>query len=122
MGLSPLPLCSCRKLQNSCVYTITLLGIPLHYPLSPQLLAGAKILEVGDTPKDRALFNGAQKLFGMVITVGQAVVYVLTGMYGPPSDLGMGVCFLIIIQLVIAGLVVLLLDELLQKGYGLGSG
>ena len=26
-----------------------------------QLLAGAKILEVGDTPKDRALFNGAQK-------------------------------------------------------------
>ena len=36
-----------------------------------QLLAGAKLIEVGDTPKDRALFNGAQKLFGMVITVGQ---------------------------------------------------
>lgn len=26
-----------------------------------QLLAGVKIIEVGDTPKDRALFNGAQK-------------------------------------------------------------
>lgn len=26
-----------------------------------QLLAGAKIIEVGDTPKERALFNGAQK-------------------------------------------------------------
>ncbi|KAM9071668.1 protein transport protein Sec61 subunit alpha-like [Megaptera novaeangliae] len=26
-----------------------------------QLLAGAKIIEVGDTPKVRALFNGAQK-------------------------------------------------------------
>lgn len=26
-----------------------------------QLLAGAKIIEVGDTPKDRALYNGAQK-------------------------------------------------------------
>lgn len=26
-----------------------------------QLLAGAKIIDVGDTPKDRALFNGAQK-------------------------------------------------------------
>jgi len=26
-----------------------------------QLLHGAKIIEVGDTPKDRALFNGAQK-------------------------------------------------------------
>lgn len=26
-----------------------------------QLLAGVKIIEVGDTAKDRALFNGAQK-------------------------------------------------------------
>jgi len=87
-----------------------------------QLLAGAKILEVGDTPRDRALFNGAQKLFGMVITVGQAIVYVMTGMYGEPAELGAGVCLLIIIQLFCAGLIVLLLDELLQKGYGLGSG
>jgi len=72
--------------------------------------------------KDRALFNGAQKLFGMLITVCQAIVYVVTGMYGEPSDLGMGICLLIIIQLLCAGLIVLLLDELLQKGYGLGSG
>ncbi|KAG5309652.1 S61A2 protein, partial [Acromyrmex insinuator] len=87
-----------------------------------QLLHGAKIIEVGDTPKDRALFNGAQKLFGMVITVGQAIVYVMTGMYGDPTEIGAGVCLLIIIQLFVAGLIVLLLDELLQKGYGLGSG
>lgn len=71
--------------------------------------------QVGDTPKDRALFNGAQKLFGMMITIGQAIVYVMTGMYGDPSDLGAGVCLLIIIQLFVAGLIVLLLDELLQK-------
>merc|ERR1719159_253770 len=56
------------------------------------------------------------------MTLGQAVVYVLTGMYGDPADIGPGVCLLIIIQLFIAGLIVLLLDELLQKGYGLGSG
>ncbi|CDW58686.1 protein transport protein Sec61 subunit alpha [Trichuris trichiura] len=95
-----------------------------------QLLAGAKIIEVGDTPKDRALFNGAQKrrvrhvahVFGMVITVGQAIVYVMTGLYGEPSSIGAGICLLIIVQLVVAGLIVLLLDELLQKGYGLGSG
>ena len=61
-------------------------------------------------------------VFGMVITVGQAIVYVMTGMYGVPSELGMGVCLLIVLQLVTAGLIVLLLDELLQKGYGLGSG
>jgi len=87
-----------------------------------QLLAGAKIIEVGDTPKDRALFNGAQKLFGMVITVGQAIVYVMTGLYGDPAEIGAGICMLIVLQLVVAGLIVLLLDELLQKGYGLGSG
>ena len=32
-----------------------------------QLLAGAKIIEVGDTPKDRALFNGAQKCNLMIV-------------------------------------------------------
>ncbi len=120
-----------------------------------QLLAGAKIIEVGDTPKDRALFNGAQKrkfinrisetiitkfndtarlphvaglktntedkentliilprnkfkllsnilVFGMVITLGQGIVYVMTGMYGEPSDIGAGVCLLIVIQVCIA--------------------
>ncbi|XP_062521026.1 protein transport protein Sec61 subunit alpha [Corticium candelabrum] len=87
-----------------------------------QLLQGAKLIEVGDTPKEKALFNGAQKLFGMVITLGQSVVYVMTGMYGDPSSLGYGICLLIVIQLFCAGLIVLLLDELLQKGYGLGSG
>ena len=58
----------------------------------------------------------------MVITLGQGIVYVLTGMYGDASEIGAGVCLLIIIQLFVAGLIVLLLDELLQKGYGLGSG
>jgi protein transport protein SEC61 subunit alpha len=58
----------------------------------------------------------------MLITAGQAIVYVFTGMYGPPQELGVGICALIVIQLVVAGLIVMLLDELLQKGYGLGSG
>ena len=34
----------------------------------------------------------------MVITIGQAIVYVMTGMYGDPADLGLGICLLIIIQ------------------------
>ena len=56
------------------------------------------------------------------MSFGQACVYVASGMYGQPSDLGAGICLLLIVQLIVAGLVVLLLDELLQKGYGLGSG
>lgn len=88
-----------------------------------QLLAGAKIIEVDQGLKeDRALFNGAQKLFGMIITIGQGTAYVLSGMYGDPAELGFGNSLLIITQLFFAGIIVLILDELLQKGYGLGSG
>jgi protein transport protein SEC61 subunit alpha len=61
-------------------------------------------------------------VFALLISLGQATVYVLTGLYGQPRDLGAGVCLLLIIQLVAAALIVILLDELLQKGYGLGSG
>jgi len=34
------------------------------------------------------------------------------GTYGPPSELGAGVCVLLVVQLMIAGLIVILLDEL----------
>ena len=88
-----------------------------------QLLAGAKIIDVDQSnPGDRNLFQGAQKLLGIIITIGEAVAYVLSGMYGDVRDIGGGKAVLIIIQLFFAGLVVLVLDELLQKGYGLGSG
>jgi protein transport protein SEC61 subunit alpha len=88
-----------------------------------QLLAGSKIITVDQGVKeDRALFQGAQKLFGIVITVGEAVAYVLSGMYGNIHDLGAGNAILIILQLFFAGIIVIILDELLQKGYGLGSG
>lgn len=88
-----------------------------------QLLAGSNIINVDQSLKeDRALFQGAQKLFGIVITIGESVAYVLSGMYGDVKDLGAGNAILIIIQLFFAGIVVIILDELLQKGYGLGSG
>jgi len=88
-----------------------------------QLLAGSRIIDVDQTLReDRVLFQGAQKLFGMLITMGEAVAYVVSGMYGNLSDLGAGNAILIIMQLFFAGIVVLILDELLQKGYGLGSG
>lgn len=88
-----------------------------------QLLAGARIIEVDQSVKeDRALFGGAQKLFGILITIGEAVAYVLSGMYGDINTLGAGNALLIILQLFAAGMIVIILDELLQKGYGLGSG
>jgi protein transport protein SEC61 subunit alpha len=88
-----------------------------------QLLAGAKIIEVNMGSKnDRELFQSAQKLFGIIITVGEALAYLLSGMYGQVAQLGIINSVLIVAQLSLAGIIVLLLDELLQKGYGLGSG
>lgn len=58
-----------RCWNGSCFNFSSFLGTLMELGISPivtsglimQLLAGAKIIEVGDTPKDRALFNGAQK-------------------------------------------------------------
>jgi protein transport protein SEC61 subunit alpha len=61
-------------------------------------------------------------VFGIIITFGEAIAYVLSGMYGEVSQIGMINCMLLIFQLVFAGVLVMVLDELLTKGYGLGSG
>lgn len=42
--------------------------------------------------------NGAQKLLGVLITIGEAVAYVVSGMYGDVRDLGAGNAILIILQ------------------------
>lgn len=59
---------------------------------------------------------------GLFITIGQGTAYVLSGMYGDVGELGPGNALMIVLQLLVAGVIVVLLDELLQKGYGLGSG
>ena len=88
-----------------------------------QLLAGTRIIDVDmSDPKDRALFNNAQKLVGIVMTLGEAVAYVLSGMYGSLAEIGTMNAILLIAQLFFAGIIVIVLDELLQKGHGIGSG
>lgn len=88
-----------------------------------QLLVGAKIIDVNmQSKEDRELYQASSKLFGLLITFGEALAYLLSGMYGPVGELGLINCILIIAQLFLAGFMVLMLDELLQKGYGLGSG
>lgn len=54
-----------------------------------QLLAGAKIIQVNQSSReDRELFQSAQKLFGLIITFGEAIAYLFSGMYGPVHELG----------------------------------
>jgi protein transport protein SEC61 subunit alpha len=106
---------------------LLLLRSPLTSPLSPTLtlfsIHPSRARQVDfNVKEDRNLFSGAQKALGILITIGEAVAYVVSGMYGDLGSIGAGNAILIITQLFCAGLIVLTLDELLAKGYGLGSG
>jgi hypothetical protein len=88
-----------------------------------QLLCGARMIEVNMRSKeDRELYQSALKFFSLLIASIQATAYLLSGMYGPVALLGLPKCLLIVGQLVGGTMVAILMDELLQKGYGLGSG
>jgi len=88
-----------------------------------QLLAGSGLIRVNQSLRsDRELYAAAQKAFGIVITLGEAIAYVVAGMYGDINDIGAVNAILIIVQLFISGIVVILLDELLSKDHGLGQG
>jgi preprotein translocase subunit SecY len=70
-------------------------------------------------PEDRALFTSASKVFSIILTGIQASAYIISGMYG---TLPGTTAIIVFLQLLASGIIVLLLDELLQKGWGFGSG
>lgn len=61
-------------------------------------------------------------MLGIAIAVSEGFAYIWSGAYGAPSKLGAGNCLIILLQLSFSGVIVSLLDDLLNKGYGLGSG
>ncbi len=85
-----------------------------------QLLVGSQLIRVdmGD-PYQRSLYTGAQKVLAIFMTAFQAIAYIFAGAYGA---MGPGETILVFIQLMFAGVVVILMDETIQKGWGLGSG
>jgi len=85
-----------------------------------QLLVGSAIIQADmSDPQDRGLFTVASKFFSILLTGIQASAYIISGMYG---SLPGTVTIIIFVQLLGAGVIVMLLDELVQKGWGLGSG
>jgi protein transport protein SEC61 subunit alpha len=86
-----------------------------------QLLQGSKLIKVDLTsPEDRALFTGTQKVMAIALTVFQIIAYLFAGAFG--TDLTMGNITAIFLQLLAAGIIIILLDEIIQKGWGIGSG
>jgi len=85
-----------------------------------QLLAGSGLIAVDfSDPKQRGLFTTASKVFSLLMVIVQALLYIVSGAYGAIT---FGVSMVLFVQLLAAGLVIMMLDELVQKGWGIGSG
>jgi len=86
-----------------------------------QLLRGSDILKFDfKKPEERGIFQTATKLVTYVVIVAESVVYGVA-VYGPQIT-DPSVIWILIGQLMAASIIIMFLDELIQKGWGLGSG
>jgi preprotein translocase SecY subunit len=86
-----------------------------------QLLKGSDLLKLNfKNPDDRALFTSATKIVTIVVIVAEGGLYGVS-VYG---NLVASPAFIPVVvgQLIAASFIVMMLDELVQKGWGLGSG
>ncbi|MBM3247175.1 preprotein translocase subunit SecY [Candidatus Pacearchaeota archaeon] len=83
-----------------------------------QLLVGSKILNIDtSSPEGKRYFQGLQKLLVFGFIIFEAIIYVLMG--GTPAIPGFEL--IVIIQLMVGGFLILLMDEVSHK-WGFGSG
>lgn len=86
-----------------------------------QLLKGSEMFHLDfKKTEDRELYQTATKIVTYIVIVAEASLYGLS-VYGPrlPSpEAG----YILIGQLIASSVIIMLLDELIQKGWGLGSG
>jgi preprotein translocase subunit SecY len=101
--------------------TLTELGIGpiVTAGLILQLLQGSDILrlDLGET-EDRALFGTATKLLTFIVITVECAAYILGGALGTLQSTQAVVIFF---QLFGASVTILLLDEMIQKGWGIGG-
>src|SRR4026209_2070346 len=86
-----------------------------------QLLKGSELIKLNfKDPDDRSLFTSATKIVTIIVIIAEGALYgisVYGGLLAHSSLIPV-----LIGQLVGASIVVMYLDELIQKGWGLGSG
>lgn len=96
-----------------------------------QILVGAKLIDLDmSNPEDRKKFTAAQKSFALLLAAFEAAMYVSACRYwtptGPNPFLQCSATWsqrtIVGLQLFLATYIVILLDEMIQKGWGLGSG
>ncbi|EPY52864.1 translocon subunit Sec61 [Schizosaccharomyces cryophilus OY26] len=86
------------------------------------LAAGRKIAVNFNLISDRVMFQNTQKVFSGFLYLLLSIAYVVSGYYGHVSELGITLSLIFVVQLFIPGIICIYLCELVEKGYGLGSG
>ena len=89
-----------------------------------QILVGAKIIDLDLTqPEARKKFTGAQKTLAIFFAFFEATAFVIGKRYwaGTGVEPSIATMILVILQLGFGAYMVILFDEMLQKGWGIGS-
>src|SRR5919112_798806 len=88
-----------------------------------QLLKGSGLIKMDfKNPDDRSLFTSATKIVTIIVIVAEGTLYGAS-VYGPlTADNAPHAIYIVIAQLIGASIIVMLMDEMVQKGWGIGSG
>lgn len=99
------------------------IGPAMTTGLFVKILVSAKVLPLDRTDaKEMEVFARVQNLLGAIFTFLQACLYVFLGMYGPVSKLGLLASVGLVVQLTAGSVIVQILDQMLESGWGVGSG
>jgi preprotein translocase SecY subunit len=86
-----------------------------------QLLRGSDILKFDfKKPEERGIFQTATKMVTYIVIIAESTVYGIA-VYGP-GIADPTIMYVLIGQLMGASIIIMFLDETIQKGWGLGSG
>src|SRR4051812_24387262 len=88
-----------------------------------QLLKGSDLIKLDfKNPDDRSLFTSATKIVTIIVISAEGGLYGAS-VYGPlTADEAPYAIYVVIAQLIGSSIIVMLMDELVQKGWGVGSG
>ncbi len=88
-----------------------------------QLLKGSGLIKLDfKNPDDRSLFTSATKIVTIIVIVAEGALYGAS-VYGPlTAENAPYAIYILIGQLIGASVIVMLMDEMVQKGWGVGSG
>ena len=88
-----------------------------------QLLKGSDLIRLDfKNPDDRSLFTSATKIVTIIVIVAEGALYGAS-VYGPlTAGEAPYAIYVVIGQLIGASVIVMLMDEMIQKGWGVGSG